>query len=148
MKCPRCQTELNQAVSIAGTPSEFWLECPRCNTYVNTYKPQPHQEAIHRDPHLYVGNFGGYGTGKTLTSRQEVYKHIFITPNANVLISANIAAQYEQTIKREMELDLPAAFIKHVNVQKSYWDLVNGARIMFRPLDDPDKLLSLKLTMC
>ena len=147
MNCPRCHTEMVQAVSLSGNPSEFWLECPRCNTYMNTYKPQPHQEAIHRDSHLYVGNFGGYGTGKTLTSRQEVYKHIFITPNANVLICANIAAQYEQTIKREMELDIPAAFIKQVNVQKSYWDFINGARIMFRPLDDPDKLRSLNLTM-
>jgi hypothetical protein len=147
MNCPRCGTELHQATSYAGVPSEYWLECDKCNTYVNTYVPQPHQESVHEDSHLYVGNFGAYGTGKTLTSREEIYKHLFITPNANVLICANIAAQYEQTIKRDIEQDIPKAFVKYVSVQKSYMDLINGARIMFRPLDDPDKLRSLNLTM-
>jgi hypothetical protein len=138
---------MHQAISYSEAPSEFWLECDRCNTFVNTYVPQPHQAAVHRDPHLYIGNFGAYGTGKTVTSRQEIYKHIFLTPNANVLVCANIAAQYEQTIKRDIELDIPKAFIKYVSVQKSYIDFINGARIMFRPLDDPDKLRSLNLTM-
>lgn len=146
-ECPRCGGTLQQATSYAQTPSEFWLECEKCNTFVNTYIPQPHQMAVHQDPHLYVGNFGAYGTGKTLTSRQEIYKHIFLTPNANILVCANIAAQYEQTIKRELELDIPAAFVAHVSIQKSYIDFINGARIMFRPLDDPDKLRSLNLTM-
>ena len=146
-KCPRCGSTMIQATSISGAPSEFWLECTKCNAYFNTYKPQPHQEAVHRDPHLYVGNFGGYGTGKTLTSREEVYKHLFLTPNANILIAANIAAQYEQTLKRDIESDLPIQFVKRVNIQKSYIDFINGGRIMFRPLDDVDKLRSLNLTM-
>ena len=146
-RCPRCNSTMHQATSFSGTPSEFWLECDHCNTYVNTYIPQPHQFSVHKDAHLYVGNFGAYGTGKTLTSREEVYKHCFITPNANVLICANIAAQYEQTIKREIEQDIPAAFVKEYSVQKSYMTLINGARILYRPLDDPDKLRSLNLTM-
>ena len=145
--CPRCGAPLVVTEAISGAPSEFWLECTRCNAYVNTYRPQPHQEAVHRDPHLYVGNFGGYGTGKTLTSRQEIYKHCFLTPNANVLVCANIAAQYEQTIKRDIENDLPKRFLKNMSVQKSYIDLINNARIMFRPLDDVDKLRSLNLSM-
>jgi hypothetical protein len=102
---------------------------------------------VHSDPHLYIGNFGAYGTGKTLTSRQEIYKHIFITPNANVLVCANIAPQYEQTLKREIEQDIPKAFVKYVSTQKSFMDLINGARIIYRPLDDPDKLRSLNVTM-
>lgn len=146
-RCPRCGSTMHQPLSYSETPSEFWLECDKCNTFVNTYIPQPHQLCVHKDSHLYIGNFGAYGTGKTLTSREEIYKHLFITPNANVLICANIAAQYEQTIKREIEQDLPAAFVKYVSTQKSYMDLVNGARIMYRPLDDPDKLRSLNLTM-
>ena len=147
LRCPRCGAPLVQTEAMSGAPSEFWLECTKCNAYVNTYKPQPHQEAVHRDPHLYIGNFGGYGTGKTLTSRQEIYKHCFLTPNANVLVCANIAAQYEQTIKRDIENDLPKRFVKHVSIQKGYIDLINGARIMFRPLDDVDKLRSLNLSM-
>lgn len=146
-KCPRCGNSMHQAISYSETPSEFWLECDRCNTYINTYIPQPHQAAVHRDSHLYIGNFGAYGTGKTLTSREEIYKHAILTPNANILIAANISAQYEQTIKREIEQDIPKAFVRYTSTQKSYMDLINGARIMYRPLDDPDKLRSLNLTM-
>lgn len=145
--CPRCGSPTRRATAMNNGESEFWFECTRCNTYINTYLPQPHQAAVHEDAHTYIGNFGGYGTGKTLTSRQELYKHILITPNANVLIAANVATQYEQTIKRDIEADLPAAFVKYVSVQKQYIDLINGGRIMFRPLDDVDKIRSYNITM-
>lgn len=107
----------------------------------------PHQAAVHRDDHQILGNFGGYGTGKTTTSREEILKHIFITPNANILIGANVTSQYEQTLKRELERDMPKAFVKDYSTQKQFMDLINGARIMYRPFDDPDKLKSYTLTM-
>ena len=84
------------ANTISNQPSEFWLECTHCNALINTYRPQHHQLQLHKDPTLYILNAGGYGTGKTLTSRQELYRHILLTPNANVLIGAKITAQYEQ----------------------------------------------------
>lgn len=146
-QCPTCGSLLARANTISGNPSEFWLECDYCNTYINTYRPQPHQLATHRDSHLYIMNAGGYGSGKTLTSRQELYRHILITPNANVLIGAKVSSQYEQTIKRDIENDFPLSLIANVSVQKSYIDLINGARIMFRPFDDPEKLRSLNLSM-
>ena len=62
------------------------------------------------------------------------------------MIGANVGSQYEQTIKREIEADLPIAFVQKVNTQKAYYDLINGHRIMFRPYDDPDKLRSYNLT--
>lgn len=147
-KCPRCGYPMRQTPTYSGAPSRWWLECSnkRCNTFINTYQPQPHQEDVHRDAHLYVGNFGGYGSGKTTNSQQEQYKHAFITPNGNSLIAANITPQYEQTIKRDIESDLPVAFIKEVSNMKAYMDLVNGHRILYRPLDDPDKLRSLNLS--
>lgn len=145
-RCPRCGAKLVKCISYNGVESEFWYECTECNTYVNTYIPQEHQEALHRDDHTYVGNFGGYGTGKTLTSREEIYKHCFLTPNANMLVGANVVSQYEQTIKRELENDIPLAFVKNYSIQKSYMDLINGARIMYRPLADADKLRSYNLT--
>lgn len=146
-RCPRCGSLTQKSTAYNGGASEFWFECTRCNTYINSYIPQPHQAEVHRDAHTYIGNFGGYGTGKTLTSRQELYKHVFTTPNANVLIGANVSSQYEQTIKRDIEADIPKAFVKYVSTQKSYMDLINGARIMFRPLDDVDKIRSYNLTM-
>lgn len=146
--CPRCHQPTQKSTTFNNNESEFWLECtnPECNTYINTYIPQEHQRAVHEDDHTYVGNFGAYGTGKTLTTREELYKHIFITPNANALIGANVSAQYEQTIKRDIESDLPRQFISGYSAQKSYYDFINGSRLMFRPFDNPDKLRSLNLT--
>lgn len=147
VKCPRCGSPLKKTVSYAGTESEFWYECSNvhCNTYVNTYIPQEYQAEFHKDGHRFKGNFGGYGTGKTTTDREEFYKHLFITPNGNGLIGANIMPQYEATIKRDIENDIPAAFVSGVSLQKSYIDFINGYRLMFRPYDDPDKLRSLNL---
>lgn len=147
-RCPRCGNTWTVATAINGGPSEFWRECnnPACNTFLNTYVPQAHQYAFHIDDHTFTGNFGGFGSGKTLTSREEIYKHIFITPHGNTLIGANVASQYEQTIKREIEADFPAVFVKHVNTMKAYVDFINGHRIMYRPYDDPEKLRSYNLT--
>lgn len=145
-RCPRCGAQLQQSTSWIGSPSEFWLECPHCNTYVNTYIPMEHQLAVHLDNHRFIGNFGGYGTGKTTTTREEVIKHLLITPRANALIGANVSAQYAQTIKRELEADIPAAFIQSYSTKDQYMDLKNGARLMWRSFDDPDKLRSLNLS--
>lgn len=144
--CPRCHAPTQKAQAFTGE-SEFWYECTKCNTFINTYIPQEHQRAVHEDSHKFKGNFGGYGTGKTLTSREEFYKHVFLTPNGNTLIGANVQSQYEQTLKREIEADMPVAFIKHVSIQKQYMDLINGHRVIYRPFDDPNKLRSYNLTM-
>lgn len=144
--CPRCNARLVRARAHTQL-SEFWLECsnPECNTFVNTYQPQPHQEAFHRDAHKITANFGGYGSGKTLTSREELEKHILITPAGTGLIGANVASQYEQTIKREFEADFPEAFYLAYSQQKVYADFKNGYRLMYRPYDDPNKLRSYNL---
>lgn len=146
--CPRCHSPTKPSTSWAGVPSEFWRECtnPGCNTYINTYIPQEHQIAFHKDNHLLTGNFGGYGSGKTLTSREELYKHIFLTPSGNSLVGANVSSQYEQTIKRDIEYDIPKAFIQSSSALKSYYDFQNGHRLLFRPFDDVDKLRSYNLT--
>ena len=114
---------------------------------MNTYTPQPHQVAFHKDGHKLKGNFGGYGSGKTLTDKQEALKHLLITPKAVLLIGANVTSQYEQTIRLELECDLPMAFVADYDNKYNYVDLINGARIVYRPFDDPDKLRSYNLTM-
>lgn len=143
-RCPRCNAPLVPTPSISGSPSTDWLECSNssCNTFVDTYHPMPHQTSVHKDPHRIIGNFGSYGTGKTKTSEKEIEKHIFITPNANILLGANITSQYEQTLLRDFEKSLPQAFMESRSQQKGYIDFINGARLMLRPFDDPDKLRS------
>ena len=146
-KCPRCGCDTVKSKTVSTADSEFWLECTSCNTFINTYIPLEHQEDFHTDAHKFKGNFGGYGTGKTTTSREEFYKHMFITPNGNTLIGANVQSQYEQTIKRDIESDLPIAFVTNTNAQKQYIDFINGHRLMFRPFDDQGKLRSYNITM-
>lgn len=143
-RCPRCSALLAPTVSISGAPSTDWLECSNnvCNTFVDTYHPMEHQAAVHLDAHRIIGNFGSYGTGKTKTSEKEIEKHIFITPNANILLGANITSQYEQTLLRDFEKSMPMAFMESRSMQKGYIDFINGARLMLRPFDDPDKLRS------
>lgn len=148
-RCPRCGKPLKPAIAIDGGESKSWLECssPLCNTFVNTYFPQEHQRSVHEDNHRFIGNFGGYGTGKTTTSREEFYKHILLTPFGNTLIGANVASQYEQTLKRDIENDLPVAFVKTYSQQKQYFELYNSHRVIYRPFDDPGKLRSYNLSM-
>lgn len=143
-RCPRCNSPLISTPSISGSPSTDWLECSSdtCNTFVDTYHPMPHQASVHLDSHRILGNFGSYGTGKTKTSEKEIEKHIFITPNANILLGANITSQYEQTLLRDFEKSFPASFLESRSQQKGYLDFINGARLMLRPFDDPDKLRS------
>lgn len=147
-KCPRCDARTKKAIAFSGGDSKYWYKCTECNTYINTYVPMAHQEKLHRDPRQYVGNFGGYGSGKTTTSQQEFYKHLFITPNGVTLIGARNTAQYEQTIRKDIETDIPDAFIKDYSIQKSYLDFINGHRLIFRPFDDEGKLRSYNTTMC
>jgi phage terminase large subunit len=144
-RCPRCGAATESCITISGDVSLFWRECTQCNTYINTYIPQQHQSLFHTDAHKYKGNFGGYGSGKTTTTREEFYKHLAITPNGTGLIGANISAQYEQTIKRDLEADFPQGLVKDISVKNSYIEFVNGYRLMFRPFDDPGKLRSLNL---
>ena len=143
-RCPRCNSPLQPTTSISGAPSTDWLECSNnaCNTYVDMYHPMAHQASVHLDSHRIIGNFGSYGTGKTKTSEKEIEKHIFITPNANILLGANITSQYEQTLLRDFEKSMPQAFMESRSQQKGYIDFINGARLMLRPFDDPDKLRS------
>ncbi len=149
IRCPRCNSILFPAECIAGGPSTDWYECSNsiCNTFVDAYHPMPHQASVHLDKHHIIGNFGSYGTGKTKTSEKEIEKHIFITPGANILIGANVTSQYEQTILRDFERSFPAAFVETKNVQKAYTDFINGARLMMRPMDDPNKMKSYNISM-
>ena len=91
-RCPRCGSPTKKATAYNEGESEFWYECTRCNTFINTYIPQAHQSEFHIDTHRFCGNFGAYGSGKTLTSREELYKHCLITPNQYYFLTSSSVA--------------------------------------------------------
>ncbi|MEV2907560.1 phage terminase large subunit [Paenibacillus larvae] len=111
-----------------------------------SYIPQPHQEAFHRQYALIKAYFGGYGSGKTTTACQEVIRHVLSTTNGTTLIGAATLPQLEQTAMKEFLDRFPEELIVHYNKQKNFLDVINGHRVIFRPLDDEGKARSLNLS--
>ena len=140
---------MHKATAWNGSQSEWWYECdraPACNTYFNSFKPMPHQYKVLQDNHKFILNAGGFASAKTYCTRQLVYKQIFLNPKGTILIGANVSSQYEQTIKRELEGDIPKAFVKSYSAQKQTMEFYNGCRVLYRPFDDVDKLRSMNLS--
>lgn len=125
---------------------ESYLRCGECGTIQLTYKPLPHQEAFHRDPHKFKGFFGGFGSGKTRTGAEEVTQHILSTPNGMTLIGAQTKPQLDQTAKKMFFDVFPRALIKDYHKQREELICENGHVVLFRPLDDEGKIRSLNLS--
>ena len=146
MHCPRCGAEMHKAIAWSGNESEFWLECdnaPKCNTYYNTFKPLPHQKAILEDTHSVVAQFGGFGSAKSYATRQFIYKQAMLAPKGLVIVGANIKRQYKETIQKELEEDIPKAFVKSYSAMDQTMTLQNGCKILWTPYDDAGKLRSM-----
>lgn len=125
---------------------QSYLKCDACNAILLLYKPMPHQVEYHKDQTKFKGFFGGYGSGKTVSTCQDVIHHILTTPNGLTLIGAQTFPQLEQTAMKEFFDWFPQDLIFHYSKQKNYVDVVNGHRVLFRTLDDETKARSLNLT--
>lgn len=146
--CPTCGSKMQPAVSIEGSESTFWMECtsPICNTYVDTYIPLPHQVDIHEDGHLYIGIFGGYGSGKTQCGLKDDMKHILTTPNGMTVVGSAVLAQIEQTYEKYFINDFPAAFVATQNKAKKTYTFINGHTLSIKSLYEEGLLRSLNVT--
>ena len=145
--CPRCGSPTRRAIAFSGVESEFYFECTNCNTFIDTFQPMEHQQEFLTTTTRFTGNFGGYGTGKTYATRKEIEKHAMITPNGLIVIGAKVTSQYEMTLKRELENDIPRSWVKEYSKQKSTMELINGCQIIYRPFEDTDTLRSYNATM-
>jgi PBSX family phage terminase large subunit len=124
---------------------DWWLSCNECNALLFCYVPMDHQYEFHQDPHKYKAFFGGYGSAKTSTCAAEMIKLTLSTPNGTSLVGAATLPQLEQTAKKDLMSMLHPSLIDNYSIQKNYIDLVNGHRILFRPLDTEGKARSLNL---
>lgn len=124
---------------------DWWLVCNECNSLIFCYNPMYHQADFHADGHKYKAFFGGYGSAKTSTCAAEMIKLVTTTPNGTSLIGAATLPQLEQTAKKDFMSMLHPSLIANYSIQKNYLDLVNGHRVLFRPLDDEGKARSLNL---
>lgn len=149
--CPKCKRrELQVAKALNGYANEnepHFLEC-KCGYYEFVYNPLPFQSAFHSSEANIKGYFGGFGAGKTTSGGCEIMAHILNVPNGITLIGAATISQMNNTCKKFIDDTLPVSLIKSTSMapNDTRYQLHNGHRIMFRPLDDQGKLRSLNLT--
>lgn len=123
-----------------------YLVCPNCAAIQLTYRPQPHQEAFHADPAKYKAFFGGYGSGKTRTTDQELFMLALENPGTTGLVTAATVRQLEETSFKTFVQDVcPPPLIKEYRKQEGKHVLINGTEILWRASDDEGKLRSLNL---
>lgn len=124
---------------------DWWLACNECGSLLFCYNPMPHQYDFHADYHKYKCFFGGFGSAKTSTCAAEMVKLTTSTPGGTSLIGAATLPQLEQTAKKDFMSMLHPSLIANYSIQKNYIDLINGHRVLFRPLDNEGKARSLNL---
>lgn len=71
---------------------------------------------------------------------------MLITPNGMTLMGAATLPQLENTSMKQFFEMIPPGMIDTYQKQKNYVDLINGHRVLFRPLDESGKARSLNLS--
>lgn len=148
--CPHCHYgHVEEDVSFNGTPCEFFVYCPVCNAHICTYKPMPHQEFFHKDPHQKKLYAGGFGSAKTYTCGMEFLCTVLQIPNSAGLIGAATWGQVSDTCLKFICDNLPQALVAKSNQDKVNWyiQLINGSRISAKALDKEGKIRSANLSI-
>jgi PBSX family phage terminase large subunit len=91
---------------------------------------------------LYIG---GFGSGKTYSGCQEALKVSQLYPGSLGVIARFTYPELRDTTRRTFFDICPPQLIKEWRSSENHLKLTNGSEILFRTLDDPDKLKSLNL---
>ena len=145
--CPRCNTPLQNAISITGAESASFKECPACGTLVNTFKPIKYQADLAVRDELYVMSAGGFGSGKSRITIEKVIQHLILIPNARVVVSARTYPAIEATFVKDFFSIMPKRLLRRKNEMKHEWVFTNGSELMLRSFDDPAKLRGINATL-
>lgn len=145
MLCENCKTA-NLQQPTDQHPS--YLICPNCSAIELTYKPQPYQLLAHQLPRTdklqIVGFFGGYGSGKSNTSLQEVFLRSLENPNGIGLLTAPTLLQLKRTtLKTFFQEICPPPLIEKYNKSDGEITLVNGFTFFTIPSDEEEKIRSI-----
>ena len=155
--CPRCRSSLRPTMALSGTPSRTWMECSNvfCGTLVDNFEPFGMQYNFLKDPHIYKGCFGGFGSGKSFAVIKDDQKKALITPGGHIAIIGFTYRQINRNFKKDFEEDFPVAFVKKRPGQKipgftagtdMYYELKNGCKIELITSDNTFKLRGLNAT--
>ena len=143
-KAPTHCTQCKEAWTRHDEESSSY--CSNCNNFMLHYKPLPHQIRFHADKTKYKLFAGGYGSGKTRTSVQEIIRHILETPGGRTLMGAPTYQALEQTSMAMFLEQFPPELVKNFNRSSGVLSTHNGHQVLFRAIDDQGKLRSLNLT--
>lgn len=143
-----------------------YLVCPNCGAIELTYVPQDYQQAIHEVPYQpvidpetgeeyiaiqIIGAFGGYGSGKSKASLQEIFIRALENPGGTGLFTAPTLQQLKRTTLKTFlsEICPPALLDKSFGNGTGYnktdgeIKLINGFTFYTIPSDDEEKLRSI-----
>lgn len=114
-------------------------------TNITTYSPLPTQRIFHESDAQLRLYQGGFGAGKTLAGCWEALDVSMAYPGNFGLIARKTYRELEDSTKRTFFDICPPSLIKEFRARDDKVTLINGSEIIFRSLDDPNKLRSLNL---
>lgn len=131
-----------------------YIECDSCGAIELTYTPQDYQKELHTVPYKYtqngtisvhiIGVFGGYGSGKSRASLQEIFLRALENPNGTGLLTAPTLQQLKRTTLKTFFNELcPPPLIESYNKTDGEIKLINGFVFYTIPSDDEEKLRSI-----
>lgn len=120
------------------------------------YEPHEKQSLFHLSPKKYRLFVGGKGSGKTTAGAAEVIRYAWAYPNNLILVGRATYKELTDTTEKEV-LNFPVRFngvessfkssgaVQSFNKQEHRLILTNGSEVVFRALDDEEKIKSLNL---
>jgi len=121
-----------------------------------TYEPMEKQVAFHESQHRFKIFCGGFGSGKTIAGAFEVITNALMWPKNLILVGRATYPELRDTTRKEI-LAFPvicdnkehefgsSPLVKSYNKADNSLILINGTEIIFRALDELDKVKSLNL---
>ncbi len=145
MICQNCKTT---NVTTPADQHPAYLVCPNCSAIELTYKPQDYQLPAHQlpasDALQIVGFFGGYGSGKSNASLNEIFIRALENPKGIGLLTAPTLQQLKKTtIKTFFEEICPPPLVEYYNKSEGEIRLVNGFTFFTIPSDEEEKIRSI-----
>ena len=151
MICLHCYTA---EMTVPENQHPAYVECLNCGAIELIYIPQDYQKSAHNIPYQknkdgslkiqIVGFFGGFGSGKSKASLQEVFMRALENPRGTGLLTAPTLQQLKRTtLKTFFNEVCPPPLIQRYNKSDGEIELKNGFVFYTIPSDDEEKLRSI-----
>lgn len=107
---------------------------------IRSYTPYPKQRLFHESDAYLRAYLGGFGAGKTMAGCWEAIDVSLAYPGNLGIIARRTYRELEDSTKRTFFEVCPPELIRKISGRNESVTLINGSEILFRSLDQPDKL--------